>query len=337
MKRVLLTGAAGFVGSHVLRHLLINTDWEIVCPVTFRHKGMQDRIRINCEDNLDYLKRIKIVHCDLSFPISKVTANEFGKIDIVFNVASESHVDRSIDQPASFIINNVSLACHLLDWARTADLENFIHVSTDEVYGPAVGNHAHQEWVDLHRPSNPYSASKAAQEDIAFAYWRTYGIPLVITNTMNIIGESQDTEKYVPMVISKVLKNEVVPIHGNPEKNIVGSRFYLHARNQADGLLFVSKLNSPKYGDADEPNKFNIVGEREINNLEMAQAIADYVGKPLRYEIIDFHSSRPGHDLRYALDGSRIAEAGWKAPIEFEVSLERVVTWTLKHPEWLNL
>jgi len=200
-KRVLLTGASGFVGSHVLRHLLVNTDWDIVCPVTFTHKGVQDRIRLSVEDNPEYFKRVKLIHVDLSAPLSSVTAHAFGRIDYVLNLASESHVDRSIEEPAPFVINNVQLICYLLDWARNTDhLDKFVHISTDEVYGPAPIGHDHVEWEDLHFPSNPYSASKAAQEDICYAYWRTYGVPLIVTNTMNIIGEMQDTEKFVPLV-----------------------------------------------------------------------------------------------------------------------------------------
>lgn len=335
-KRVLLTGASGFVGSHVLRHILVNTDWIVVCPTTFTHKGLTDRIRVACDDIPDSYKRVKVVRCDFTAPISAVTSHEFGKIDYVINVASESHVDRSIDYPAPFIINNVSLICHLLDWARIAQPEKIIHVSTDEVYGPAKIGYAHKEWVDQHFPSNPYAASKAAQEDIAFSYWRTYGLPIAITNTMNIIGETQDPEKFMPMVIKRVINGEKMTIHASPEGEI-GSRFYLHARNQADGLLHVLKQHFPLYGETETPERFHIVGEREVNNLEMAQMIASAVGKPLNYELVDFHSSRPGHDLRYALNGKKIEETGWSLPIPLEESINRTVQWTMSHPEWLNI
>jgi dTDP-glucose 4,6-dehydratase len=335
VKRVLLTGASGFVGSHVLRHLLAKTDWEVVCPVTFRHKGLPDRIKLSVNGIDDDFKRVKIVKCDLVYPISKLTSLEFGKVDYVINVASESHVDRSINYPADFIINNVSLMCNILDWVRTQNgLEKFIQVSTDEVYGPAAEGHKHKEWVDLHLPSNPYSASKSAQESIAFSYWRTYGLPIAITNTMNIIGEMQDPEKYVPMVIKKVLSGEKVSIHGTLDGKI-GSRFYLHARNQADGLLHVLTQKFLKYGESERLLKYHIVGEKEINNLQLAELIASIIGKKLNYEIVDFHSSRPGHDLRYALDGEKIKVSGWTPPIPLEDSLRSTIDWTLKHPEWL--
>lgn len=335
MKRVLLTGASGFVGSHVLRHLLSKTDWEIVCPVTFRHKGLPDRIKLSVNGIDEDFKRVRVIKCDLIYPVSKLTSREFGEVDYIINVASESHVDRSILYPADFIINNVSLMCNILDWAKTqSNLEKFIHVSTDEVYGPAADGHKHKEWVDAHLPSNPYSASKSAQESIAFSYWRTYGLPIAITNTMNIIGEMQDPEKYVPLVIKKVINGEVVSIHGTPEGKI-GSRFYLHARNQADGLIHILTQKFLKYGESEKLLKYHIVGEKEMNNLQIAQLIASIIGKQLKYEIVDFHSSRPGHDLRYALDGEKIKETGWTPPISLEDSLFRTINWTLKHPEWL--
>jgi dTDP-glucose 4,6-dehydratase len=271
-------------------------------------------------------------------PVSPVLAEEIGTVDYILNVASESHVDRSIIEPASFIVNNVALMVNMLDYAKDylPELQSFVHVSTDEVYGPAPLGHAHREWVDAYYPSNPYSASKAAQESIAYSYWRTYGTLLTITNTMNIIGEMQDPEKFVPMVIKRVLSDQIVPIHASPNGEI-GSRFYLHARNQADALLFALDQPNVKYGDSLVPNKWHVVGEREVNNLEMAEMIASIIGKPLRYELIDFHSSRPGHDLRYALDGEKIATAGWTAPLSLEESLERTIKWTLAHPEWLSL
>ena len=335
-KRVLLTGASGFVGSHVLRHLLTTTDYEVVCLASFRHRGLTDRIRLATDGVDAAYTRTRVITHDLTAPVSPVLAAEIGRIDYVLNVASESHVDRSIVEPGPFIQNNVALVTNMLDYAREYPVEKFLHVSTDEVYGPAAPGHAHREWVDQYLPSNPYSASKAAQESIAYSYWRTYGVPVIITNTMNSIGEMQDPEKFIPMTIKRVLSGEMMAIHAAPE-GAIGSRFYLHARNQADALLFALDQDIPAYGETDAPAKWHVVGEREMNNLEMALMVAEYVGKPLHYELVDFHSSRPGHDLRYALDGSKIADAGWRAPRSLEDSLEQTVRWTLDHPEWLAL
>ena len=144
-KRLLLTGASGFVGSHVLRHVLVNTDWQVVCPVTFTHKGVQDRIRVSLGNREDFVDRTTLIKVDLASPMTSVTAAAFGKIDYVLNLASDSHVDRSIEEPAPFVINNVSLICHLLDWARNHDnLEKFVHISTDRKSTRLNSSH---EWI----------------------------------------------------------------------------------------------------------------------------------------------------------------------------------------------
>lgn len=331
MKRVLLSGAGGFVGSHTLRHILATTDWRVVVIDSFRHKGTTDRIT---EQTKGYDRsRVEVITHDLRAPFSKQLTHKLGKIDYIISMASESHVDRSIDEPRGFIENNVQLVLSLLEYARQNPVEKFLHVSTDEVYGPAPSGHNHTEG-EPHKPSNPYSASKAAQEDICYAYWRTYEMPIIVTNTMNIIGELQDPEKYVPMVMQKVLRGETVSVHASPDGTI-GSRYYLHARNQADALVYILQNITPtSYRDGDM-SRFNVVGEREVDNLELAQMIAGSIGKDLNYQLVDFHSSRPGHDLRYALDGTKLAEAGWKAPLPLEESLDSTVKWTLEHPEWL--
>jgi len=226
-KRVLLTGHGGFVGSHTLIHILLNTDWEVVGLDSFRHKGVTDRVReILYESHPELVDRFTSFRHDLTVPLTDVLISDIGHIDYVINMASESHVDRSITDPVPFVENNVSLVLNMLEYARKAQPEKFIQISTDEVYGAAPDNH-HKEG-EVHKPSNPYSASKAAQEDICYGYWRTYGLPIVITNTMNIIGEMQDSEKFVPMVISKVQKGETVTIHATPEGAPDHDSTYMH-------------------------------------------------------------------------------------------------------------
>lgn len=332
--RILLTGFAGFVGSHVAEHFLANTDWELIGLVSFQHKGSPLRIHT---DNYDP-QRVRLVYHNLRAPITDRLAKAIGPVDVILNVAADSHVDRSITEPRDCITNNVDLMLTMLDYARQIRPNLFLQISTDEVYGPAEAGQNHKEW-EPHLPSNPYSASKACQEDIAFSYWRTYNVPVVMTNTMNIFGQRQDPEKFVPLVMSKVLNGDTVEIHGKDGQP--GSRFYLHARNQADALLWLTRrfLRSPvpAYPEAARPARFHVVGEREVDNLNMARLIAGYIGKPLKHKIVNFHASRPGHDLRYALDGTKLAEHGWKAPIAFEESLQRTVEWSLQHPEWLDL
>lgn len=338
MSHLILTGASGFVGSHVLRHVLTETDWTIGCPVSFRHKGLPARITSALEDRPEWWKRVDIVHCDLVAPMDRLTFNSLGadRCDYLLNVASESHVDRSISDPVPFVTNNVALILNVLEAARNMPLQRMIQISTDEVYGPVPQGYNSHEW-DPVVPSNPYAASKAAQEAIAISYWRTYSVPLIITNTMNIIGEMQDPEKFIPMTIDRALSGEKMTIHAAPDGTI-GSRHYLHARNQADALLFLLQhpFQDLQYTDgATRPHRYNIVGEREVDNLTMARMVAGYAGRELNYELVDFHSSRPGHDLRYAMDGAHIETLGWKAPIPLEDSLRRTVEWTLEHPEWL--
>lgn len=327
--RVLITGVSGFMGGHVVRHILLKTKWEVVGIASFAHKGTTKRLNRQlegCDRN-----RFKVVLHDLRNPIDERTAAEIGQVDYVLNIASESHVDRSITEPRDFIDNNVRLMLTMLDYIRAYPVKKFIHISTDEVYGPA-DNHNHREG-EPHRPSNPYSASKAAQEDICFAYWRTYGLPIVITNTMNIIGETQDPEKFVPMVMRNIMQGKQVPIHASAE-GVVGSRFYLHARNQADALVFLLNNHTPTLYPAKDIDRFNIVGEKEVDNLTMAKMIAQFIDKPLKHKLVDFHSSRPGHDLRYGLDGEKMKKLGWTAPLSLEESLKSTVEWTMHNKEW---
>src|SRR6266496_3370429 len=247
-KSVLISGIGGFIGSHLLEHLLINTDWNIIGIDSFRHKGITDRIT----DTLVYNRfpdRVKIITHDLIAPISPLMIETIGgPIDYIINMASESHVDRSIVHPVPFIKNNVDLVLTMLEYARIIKPKVFIQISTDEVYGPMNKGDPHPEW-DTILPSNPYSASKAAQEAIAISYWRTYGVPLVITNTMNIIGEMQDSEKFVPKIIKNLLADRPVPVHCDSDGR-PGSRFYLHARNLADAWRYLTEQYlDPPYAD----------------------------------------------------------------------------------------
>lgn len=355
-RRVLITGAGGFVGHHFLEHVLANTDYQVVCTDSFRHKGKVDRIQevLSPEfytdmdallESVDWKRRTTIVTHDLTAPFSNQTIEKIGDIDYIVAFASESHVDRSIEEPVPFIENNVSVVLNTLELARKVKPRSFVLISTDEVYGPVEETDmiGHPEW-DTIMPSNPYSASKAAQEAIAYSYWRTYNVPLQIVNCMNMIGERQDPEKFIPLVLSKVLKGEPVTIHASSELHI-GTRHYLHARNLADGILFMlaefpkpAKFGSPFFADAPldgKPDRFNIASHDRIDNLTMARMIANYAGKRLIYKLEDFHSTRPGHDPHYGLDPAKLESRGWMPPIPLETSLKKTVDWTMAHPSWL--
>jgi len=330
--RILLTGASGFIGSHFLEHILINTDWDIICIASWKHKGTPERI---LESKYYDPKRVEVITHDIASPLTEQTIKRLGKIDYIVNFAAESHVDRSIDEPVPFIKNNVDVALTMFELARLIKPKKFIQISTDEVYGVAPDGVNHKEWSSI-IPSNPYSASKACQEAIAISYWRTYSVPLIITNTMNNFGERQDKEKYVAQLISKIEKGETVTIHGS--EDYIGSRYYLHARNHADAVLFLlNNIEPTLYDDGDHtlPERYNVVGDVELNNLELAQRVSGIIGKELKYELSDFHSTRPGHDRRYALDGTKLKERGWTAPLGFEESLRQTIEWTQNNRQWL--
>ncbi|MFH1770161.1 MAG: GDP-mannose 4,6-dehydratase [archaeon] len=334
MTRVLITGACGFVGHHLVEHFLKNTDWEIVVfdRLSYASSGF-DRLRdIEAFDD----KRVMILTADFTAEIGNGLAKEIGDVEYILHLGANSHVDNSITNPLSFERANVLGTMYMLEFAKTVpNLKKFLYFGTDEVYGTAPVGVNYKEG-DRFNPGNPYAASKAAAECFCYSYANTYKLPIIITNTMNVIGERQHPEKFVPMVIKRALSGEVVTIHSNKEKTKAGSRFYIHGRNVADAVLFILQNTDETLDNIDaSKGKFNIVGEIELDNLELAQMIAKAVGKPLKYEMVDFHSSRPGHDLRYALDGSKLAKIGWKPPVDFEASLKKTVDWTLKNRRWL--
>lgn len=337
MKTLLLTGIGGSIGIHTFCHLMHNTDWNVIGIDSFRHKGLIDRLAVVLEDHPDWAPRLRMVTHDLTAPFSPMTIEKMGRVDYIISMASLSDVQASIDDPVPFVRNNVDIAITMLELARSLKPEAFIQISTDEVYGPSSDEYRCKEW-DAIIPSNPYSASKAAQEAIAIGYWRTYGVPLIITNTMNNTGEMQQGNKFAVIIQRKVAAGETVQIHGEPGK--IGSRYYLHSRNHADALLWLLKNVKPRQheeGALDRPERWNIVGDLQLDNLELAHMIAGMMGKELRHEFVGASDTRPGHDCTYSLDGTKLADAGWKAPVPFEESLAEVVKWQTAHPEWMHV
>jgi dTDP-glucose 4,6-dehydratase len=366
--RILLTGASGFAGHHFLEHALQSTDWDIVATGSFRHRGTCDRIEQVLAGGWAsgrWDRRTQVLTHDLTAPFSPQEAAAIAGpdgLDYLVAMASMSHVDTAIADPAGFIENNVAVILNTLELARELKPKAVAVISTDEVYGPADPDFPHAEWSTL-LPSNPYSASKAAQEAISISYWRTYGVPLFITNTMNLIGERQHAEKFVPKTLRAVLAGEEAVIHGSPGH--VGTRHYLHARNMADAVIFLLKGWPPAMFSAhtdrdaaaasyraamkgrgrplclgapvaDRPDRYNVASPDRIDNLTLAAMIADAAGRDLRWRFEDFHATRPGHDAHYGLDPAKIAAAGWKAPVPFDESLRHTVRWTIQHPEWLR-
>jgi len=326
-KTILITGGCGFIGHHFVEHVVLNTTWNIIIidKLTYASNGFE-RLRDTGTLNTP---RVKVFTNDLSNPIPDGLKKEIGEVDYIVHMAAETHVDNSIRNPELFITNNIMSTFHLLEYARElTKLEIFFYFSTDEVFGPALNGKLFKEW-ERHKPTNPYSASKSAAEQICIAYENTYKVPLMIVNVMNAFGERQHVEKFIPLCIKKVLNDEKINIHAYSDKKRSGTRFYIHGRNIAAAVLFL--INNGKIGE-----KYNISGEKEVSNLEMAQLIAKFVGKELKYEMVNFHADRPGHDLRYGLDGSKLFNMGFNLPVDFEESLRKMVEWTLKNRKWLE-
>jgi dTDP-glucose 4,6-dehydratase len=327
--KILITGGCGFIGHHFVEHIYKNTDWDIIVidKLSYASNGFE-RLR-DTETLIN--KRIKVFTSDLILPLSDGIVKEIGTdIDYIVHMAAETHVDNSIKDPKLFINNNIQSTVNLLEYARNElpNLKTFFYFSTDEVFGPALGDTLYKEW-DRHKPTNPYSASKSAAEQICISYENTYKTPLMIVNVMNAFGERQHVEKFIPLCIKKIMNKEKIYIHSYPDKITSGTRFYIHGRNIAAAVLFL--IQNGKIGE-----KYNISGEREVSNLEMAQMIAKFMKKELIYEMVDFHSDRPGHDLRYGLDGTKLFEMGFELPLNFEESLRKTVEWTLENPKWLE-
>ena len=326
--KIIITGGCGFIGHHFVEHVFKNTDWEIIIfdKLSYASNGFERLRDTNTLNN----SRVKVFTNDLTNPLPEGIIKEIGlNVDYIVHMAAETHVDNSIKDPKLFIDNNIYSTLNMLEYAKKLpNLKMFFYFSTDEVFGPALGDTLFKEW-DRHKPTNPYSASKSAAEQICISYENTYKIPLMIVNVMNAFGERQHVEKFIPLCIKKLLNNEKIYIHSYPDKKTSGTRFYIHARNIAEAVLFLIK--NGKIGE-----KYNISGEREVSNLEMAQMISKFMNKKLDFELIDFHSSRPGHDLRYGLDGSKLFEMGFKLPINFEESLRKTVEWTIENKKWLE-
>ena len=338
VKRLLLTGIGGSIASHLFAHICHNTDWEIVGIDSFRHKGWSDRINEMLNGHPEWQKRLTVITHDLLAPFSSMTKTKIGKVDYIINMASLSDVWDSIKDPVPFVQNNVWLILNMLEYAREIKPEVFIQISTDEVYGPIESKYSKgvKEWEAI-IPSNPYAASKAAQELIAISYWRTYNVPLIITNCMNNFGEMQQPNKFPVMVQKGIAKDEEILIHG--EEGKIGSRSYIHSRNFADALIFLIKNIKPtihKPGTVDRPDRYNIAGDKQLDNLELAKLIAKLMGKELKYRLESSQVQRPGHDAHYALDDSKIKALGWKSPVSFEESLKHTIKWQTKNKEWIT-
>jgi dTDP-glucose 4,6-dehydratase len=331
--RLLITGGCGFVGHHVVEHVLRNTDWEIVVLDGLNYAASANRLEdLECWSQERH--RVTLLWHDLRAPISDTLHDRIGQVDYVWHLAAESHVDRSLVDSVPFVTANVLGTANLLEYvrARQAGLRQYVQFSTDEVYGPAPEGTAWREWDRL-KPSNPYAASKAGGDMLALAFAHSFGLPIIVTRTMNVYGERQHAEKFVPKTVRAILQGEPVTIHATAAG--ASRRCWVHARNAADALLFLAEHGEPE-------EIYNVVGqERSVWDLADL-ACREVRGRPLGAadcEYADAHTLRPGHDWRYALDGSRLAAMGWTPPVPFEESFRRTVRWMADpaNGRWLGL
>ena len=331
-KSILLTGASGFAGVHMLKHLLENTESFIYCPFTFRHGGRKERIDAIIGKN--YSDRVKFFECDLSSQ-NLDNFNFISNLATIINFASESHVDRSIMHPQKFISNNINLMINLLEYARLSNSDvEFVHISTDEVFGPLHKSIDNFEWELPHLPSNPYSASKSAQESLLISYHKTYSLKSMIINVTNMIGEGQNQEKFIPMTIRRILENEVINIDTNLEGEI-GSRKYIYVGDVAKTILSILNSTSDEEKTSLLPRKFHISGSVTINNLDIVKSISKILKKDFKYTISP--SPRSGYDLNYQLSSNKIDRIKRKENQSITDNLSAIVEWTIKNPEWLKI
>ena len=294
--RVLVTGHRGFAGRHVVSHLRATTDWEVV-----------------------------VIEGDLRYPLRT------GDIDAVLHLASGSSVATALADPVPFVQNNVDLTLNLLQWARTQALRHFVQVSTNEVYGPMTAASQRPVETTPLNPSTPYSASKVAQEALAMAWRHSYGVPAIVANTMHLFGEHQPDDRFVPTATRALLRGEPVRIYGSADA--VPSRCWLYAGDHADALRWlISHDHGEVYPCQPGPGRWNIAGP-EFDCVEVVQKIADLVETQARIEF-EPNGIRPGHEQRYGLDTTKIAVAGWQAPIGFDEGLVRTVRWIYDNDTW---
>ena len=327
--RICVTGGCGFIASHFIEHILRNTDWQIVALDNLQEASAGFK-RLRQNGSLDG-GRVTLFTHNITQPIPQRMSDEIGELDYIVHMAAQSDVDAAIRDPIPCIHTNVMGTAHMLEFARSRvnqGLKRFLYFSTDEVFGAAPPGVFYKEW-DRFRASNPYAGGKAGGECLVDAWAKTYGVPAFSTHTMNVYGETQCITKFVPMIIKKILNGETVQIHADPTLKISGSRCWIHARNVSAAVLWLLPKSEPG-------ERYNITGP-ERDNVWIAQTIADEIGKPLSYKLIDFHGSRAGHDLRYSLSDQKLKDMGWEYPVTLEASLRKTVRWTLERPEWLSI
>lgn len=309
MDTVLITGGLGFIGRHLVKYLLEQTDWELV---------ILDKMSEGSNGN-EFLElagpRVSFWFHDLRAPVRGQ-----GLYRYIIHLAAGSHVDRSIKDPLGFVQDNVVGTAHALELARRCDfLEKFLCFSTDEVFGAANGA-PFDEYASFY-PTNPYSASKAAAEALCPAWANTYGLPIVVTRCTNVAGAGQDAEKFIPGTIRRVERGETVQIHSRDGK--ASSRKYIDAQDVSAATLSILLRGGVIAGRGS--GYYNIAGDRDHSNVDVAARIAELMGQPLRWELVEDPPNRPRPDLSYDLCNQRLKDLGWEQRVPLDTTLKACI------------
>ena len=312
-RTLLVTGGAGFIGSNFIRYMLAKYDYRVINLDKLTYAGNLDNLR-----DVEGDPRYRFVRGDVCD--SAVVAELMAEADAVINFAAESHVDRSIEDPGVFIQTQVYGTFVLLEAARNASIDRFLHISTDEVYGHSLGDQRFTE-DDPFKPRSPYAAAKAGGELQCHAIKETYGLPIVIARPANNIGPYQYPEKAIPLFVTNALDDEPLPLYG--EGMQVRDRLYVDDHCAALDLL----LHEGEIGEA-----YNISAGNERTNIDVAETILEMLEKPK--SLIRFVEDRPGHDQRYAMSSKKLEALGWLPQHDFEAAMEKTVAWYRGNRDW---
>ena len=313
MDAMLVTGGAGFIGSNFVRYALNRyPDLQVVVLDALTYAGNLSNLE-GCVDS----DRLRFIHGDIRDPSQ--TGEAMHGVETVVNFAAESHVDRSILDPSSFIETNYNGVYVLLEAARRLEVKRFLQVNTDEVYGHVPSGLSVES--DPLAPRNPYAASKAAADLLVQSYYTTYGLPVLITRGGNTIGPCQYPEKVLPLFITNALEYKPLPVYGDGS----AVRSYLYVEDHCSAIDLVLRSGQP--GQA-----YNVGTNREVSGRELADRVLEILDRPS--SLREFVPDRSGHDLRYALDCGRIQSLGWRPAFDFEAMLSRTVQWYVDHRPW---
>ncbi len=311
---ILVTGGAGFIGSHLVRRLVVQGGHEVVNLDALKYSG--NRANLN---DVESHPRYTFVHGDIGDQKLVESLMKKHCLEGVINCAAETHVDRSILDPGAFARTDVVGTGVLLEAARHAGVKRFLQVSTDEVYGSVETGHSAED--DRLAPRSPYSASKAGGDLLVLSYWTTYRFPVVVTRGSNTYGPNQYPEKFIPLFVTNAIDDEPLPLYGDGRQR----RDWLAVQDHCAGI-------EQAFFHGEPGQVYNIGGGNERENLTVAEQLLAVLGKPK--SLIRLVQDRPGHDRRYAVDCSKLKRLGWQPSIPFEKGLQDTVEWYRMHETW---